>query len=61
MSPQNVRGRPLPYTFVMQVGKEGEQITVTSQPSDMIFIRNCKQCKFSVHTKAAKCIIGRFL
>ena len=43
----------------VQVSKEGEQITVTPQPTDMIFIRNCRQCKFGVHGKAAKCIIGK--
>ena len=32
---------------------------MTPQLTDMIFIRNCKQCKFGVHGKAAKCIIGK--
>ncbi|XP_064391311.1 uncharacterized protein LOC135339116 isoform X1 [Halichondria panicea] len=39
------------------VAKQGEDISISPQPSDLIYIRKCNQCKFRVHKKAAKCII----
>ena len=42
----------------MQIGKEGEEVVVNPGPTDMLFINKCKDCKFSVRKRAAKCVIG---
>ena len=47
----------LPY--FLQEDKSGENVTITPRSIDLVYIRSCSQCKFGVHGKSAKCIIGK--
>ena len=43
----------------MQEDKNGEDMTITPGSTDLVYIRSCSQCKFGVHGRSAKCIIGK--
>ena len=46
---------PLPLP---QENHADETVVITSSPTEMVYIRACKNCQFRSQTKIAKCIIG---
>lgn len=46
------------HELMRQEGLSGEEVTATPRHTDLLYIRQCTRCNFSVQGKAAKCIIG---